>query len=136
MLVVRNRSTFDDFDEIFNSFNLAFGKPTGFNSIAKWRNKDGDFAELEDSYQFVLPIPGLTKEDVKVKLDKNVLDISYTIEKQEGKPYFVYSNYQKNFTLPKNADLESVKAVVENGVLAVTIKKLENVKKVREIEVN
>jgi len=125
MLVVRNRSPFDDFGSIFEAF--SFMKCPGLEFYEPKENEDG--------YYFILPIPGLTKEDVKVKLENNLLTISYSVDNDDIKSHFIHSNYQKSFTLPKNADLESVKAVVENGVLAVTIKKLEEVNKFRQIEV-
>ena len=124
MTLVRNRSPFYDFDSIFEAF--GFMKCPGLEFYKPKENEDG--------YYFMLPIPGLSKDDVKVKLENNLLTISYSVD-DDIKSHFVYSNYQKSFTLPKNADLESVKAVVENGVLAVTIKKLEEVNKFRQIEV-
>ncbi len=126
MLTVRNRSPFDDFESIFGAFKFM-KLPSELEGYG--------LKENEDDYYFMLPIPGLSKEDVKVKLENNLLTISYSVDNDDIKSHFIYPNYQKSFTLPKNADLESVKANVENGVLAVTIKKQEEIKKFREIEV-
>lgn len=99
-------------------------------------SKPKDFIEYDGQYEFHLAVPGLTKEDIKVKLDGDLLDISYAITKEEGKPYFVYSNFSKTFTLPDDVNKQGIEAEVKNGVLTVILpKQIKKTIEPKQIEV-
>ena len=76
--------------------------------------------------------PGLTKDDFKVSIENNILSIS--CEKEEKKEEkdenytreeFNYSAFSRSFSLPENIDTDSVEAMYREGVLTLTLKKLE-----------
>jgi HSP20 family protein len=71
--------------------------------------------KTDDGYKLEIAVPGLTKEDLKVKIIKGRLNV-----KSEKENYWT-SAFDKTFTLPEDADLKKVKASVENGILLVTI---------------
>ena len=51
---------------------------------------------------------------------------------------FSYTSYHQSFTLPENINLDAIKAEMVNGVLQITLPKLQEVKQVpasRHIEV-
>lgn len=82
-----------------------------------------------------LAAPGLKKQDFKISLDRNVLNISVdrqTESKEDGKFYnkieFSYSSFVRSFTLPEPADHNRIEAVYEDGVLKVSIAKKEEAK--------
>lgn len=78
----------------------------------------------DDHYVLELPVPGLTREDIKVKLVKNNLNVK--IETNDSR---WTSPINKVFGLPDEADRKGIKASVENGVLLINIPKkkdLEN----------
>lgn len=91
--------------------------------------------EGKDNYKIELAIPGFKKEDVEMILEKNVLTVK---SKQENKNNentddyfrreFNYSSFERSFTLPKTADLDSINAKFNNGVLEIAINKLEEAK--------
>ena len=90
--------------------------------------------ETTEGYTLELIAPGIAKEDIKVEVDKNVLTISYTEQKQEQKDEtsdkylrkeFGYRSFKRSFTLPELANKEDITASYANGVLSLHIAKKE-----------
>ncbi|KAK6145404.1 LOW QUALITY PROTEIN: hypothetical protein DH2020_022224 [Rehmannia glutinosa] len=90
-------------------------------------------------------VPGLKKDEVKVEVEEgNVLHISgersrekeekndtwHRMERSSGK-------FLRRFRLPENAKMDQIKASMENGVLTVTVPKVETKKpQVKAIEIS
>ncbi len=103
--------------------------------------------EKENEYDVQYAAPGMTKEDVKVSLDKEqnlVVEMAKKEEssdKKEGvylRREFTVSNFQQKLILPDDVDHDKIGASVANGVLTVVLpkKKAEEQKKeVKMIEV-
>lgn len=80
--------------------------------------------KTDDGYKLEMAVPGLTKEDLKIKIIKGRLNV-----KSEKENHWI-SSFDKTFTLPEDSDLKLIKASVENGILLVTIplnKESENI---------
>lgn len=102
-----------------------------------------NIAENENEYHIELAAPGLSKEDFKINLEKNILSIS--VEKkientEDNKKYnrreFSYSSFVRTFTLPDGADQNSIDASYNDGVLRITVGKREEAKQLsREISI-
>ncbi len=105
--------------------------------------------ETEKEFEIDIAAPGMTKEDFAVRIDNDeelVIALEKKNKKEEkdekGVNYlrreFSYTSYHQSFTLPENINLEEIKAEMVNGVLHVTLPKLQEVKQVpasRHIEV-
>jgi HSP20 family protein len=87
---------------------------------------------IENNDAFILDIaaPGMKKDDFKINLENNVLNISAEFEDQkrdDGKNYtrreFYYGSFNRAFTLPKTIDLEGIKADYTDGILQITLPK-------------
>ncbi|XP_023898128.2 18.1 kDa class I heat shock protein [Quercus suber] len=101
-----------------------------------------DWKETPEAHVFKADLPGLNKEEVKVEVeDDRVLQISgeRKVEKEEKKDTWhrverSSGKFLRRFRLPENAKMDQIKASMENGVLTVTVPKV-NKKEVKvEIE--
>uniref|UniRef100_A0A7C8Z343 Uncharacterized protein n=1 Tax=Opuntia streptacantha TaxID=393608 RepID=A0A7C8Z343_OPUST len=104
-----------------------------------------DWKETPEAHIFKADLPGVKKEEVKVEVeDGRVLQISgersrekeekndrwHRVERSSGK-------FLRRFRLPENAKLDEVKASMENGVLTVTVPKVEEKKpQVKPIDIS
>ncbi|CAI9293913.1 unnamed protein product [Lactuca saligna] len=108
------------------------------------RNTPADIIEYPNSYQFIVDMPGLKREQIKVHVeDSNVLVVSgeRRREKEEGVKYVRMERrvgkLLKKFILPENANMDAISAVNHDGVLKVMVEKLPppEPKKPKTIEV-
>jgi len=89
-------------------------------------------SETDKEYRIELVIPGFKKEDVKVNVQNEVLEVSAEskTEKEEKtrkftRKEFAYGSFNRSFQLPKAADLEKISAKYDNGLLKLEIPKRE-----------
>jgi HSP20 family protein len=139
MLVTRYRKPhyrdrqLDLFNELFNRFaDIPESEETKeiLDFVPAVNTREG-----KDAYHIDVDLPGVSKDDVEVSVDKNVLTISgkreHRSEVKEDDYYRVesaYGKFSRSFTLPENVDIENIRAASEDGVLEVIIPKLEVIK--------
>jgi len=94
-----------------------------------------DIQETEDAYKLQAELPGLTKDDVNITLENNVLRLSgeRKVEKDIKKESYhrverTYGAFSRAFSLPLQVNSEGVQAAFENGVLTITVPKAEQAK--------
>jgi HSP20 family protein len=104
-----------------------------------------NIVETKDDYKIEVAAPGLNKDDLKIDLHNNLLQISCEKEdKQEVNDEkfmlkeFSYQSFKRSFTLPKSVDSEKIKATYLDGVLNISVPKREEAKEkpVRVIEIS
>jgi HSP20 family protein len=100
--------------------------------------------ESDTDYRIEMAVPGLNKEDIKIKLDKDVLEISADlksdIENENEtctKREYAYNKFVRSFTLPDAADKSKIEAKSVDGILTITIMKKEEemVKPPKDIQI-
>jgi HSP20 family protein len=89
-----------------------------------------EVADTENSIDVTAELPGVSKEDVDVDLQNNVLTIrgekKQQKEEKEKEHYLFeryYGSFQRSFSLPARVDESSVKAEFRNGVLKIHLDK-------------
>jgi len=87
------------------------------------------FTEKPDEYELKVQIPGVGKEDAELHIDGKTLTLKTHAKYQnpagfrEVSSEFERTNYAISADLPEMADPKTLAAKLENGVLAVTVKK-------------
>lgn len=92
-----------------------------------------DIVEYEKEFKLFTDLPGLTKEDVKITLENNILEISgersSNRESSDDEQYRYYErrfgSFARRFKVPKNANIEKITAKMKNGVLEIILEKDE-----------
>jgi HSP20 family protein len=94
-----------------------------------------DIFEENDRIRLVAEVPGVKPEDLKISVEGNLLTIKGAKEQvAEEKAEKVhryereYGTFSRTFTLPATVEPEKIKAAHENGVLTVTLPKVEAAK--------
>lgn len=90
-----------------------------------------DVIEKDDLIVVKASIPGVNKEDIKLEVHKNVLIIKgeHKVEKEEKKEDYYRKEIQcgsfyRSVELPSDVESESADAVLKDGILEVTLKKV------------
>ena len=96
-----------------------------------------DVKEDETGFTVTMDVPGFTKEDVKISLEKGTLTISASKaeekeEKDEKKGFLMKERYSgsmsRSFYVGDELTSEDIHAKMENGVLVLTVPKKEEKK--------
>lgn len=125
------------FDRMFNQMLQDFwGTSTPSEGVAgrAWLPAV-DVREKNDALMFSVELPGLTKENIDITLENNILTIAgeRKFEKEtQGEEYHrlerSYGHFSRSFTLPSSVRTDKVDANFENGVLHISLPKQENAK--------
>jgi HSP20 family protein len=125
--------------DLFPEFVTDFFNSDRFFSPARCFGKEfEDFfpavniKESDKQFNIELAVPGFSKEDFKISMDGDVLNISAQkkseTEKKEEKytrKEYSYNSFSRSFTMPANANAEAIDARYENGILMLDIAKKE-----------
>lgn len=127
-----------EMNRIFDTFMRGTEEDEEFSGT--WR-PDVDIKETADAIIMQAELPGMKKEDIKLTVRDNTLEISgekKQEETKEGENYHrverVYGKFYRSFTLPSMVDASKINAVFKDGVLHVTLPKVEQAKP-KEIEI-
>ena len=89
-----------------------------------------DIREENDAFYVDAEVPGLSAEDVKVDVEKNVLTLSgeRKVEKEEKEGTFRrverhYGSFSRSFSLPETVDTDGISADLKDGVLELRLPK-------------
>lgn len=127
------------FDNIFSKAFPEFSKTFGIDAIQKASYPKVNILETDAEIKFVAEIAGLTKDEVQISIKDNedstkTLTISGKKEsekKEDGVRYILrelkHSYFERSFVINNynQYDFEKVSAKHENGVLTLSIPKLE-----------
>ena len=128
-------SPLQDVALLADPFRILEHVPFGFDrdDVAMVSMARVDWRETSDSHEIVVDVPGMRKEDLKVEIEENrVLRISgerrREVEERKGDHWHreerSYGKFWRQMRLPDNADLDSMAASLDAGVLTVRFRKL------------
>jgi HSP20 family protein len=131
----------DDFDQMFEGFLRPM--QTAGESARRDLVPAVEVSETEDRYVVRAEMPGVRKEDIDVNLEDGVLTISAETrsetEEREGERIIRqerrFGKYLRSLRLGNDVDAQAVNAVYRDGVLELTLPKVEE-SKPKKIEVN
>ncbi|KAL5126765.1 18 class I heat shock protein [Glycine soja] len=134
----RRTNVFDPFSldvwDPFHGFPSTTALSAPRSETAAFANTRIDWKETAEAHVFKADLPGLKKEEVKVEIEEEgrVLQISgqRTKEKEDKNDTWhrlerSSGSFLRRFRLPENAKLDQVTAAMENGVLTVTVPKVD-----------
>jgi HSP20 family protein len=100
-----------------------------------WNNNWMPAVNISDEnghYTIELAAPGLSKDDLDIKVENGVLTVSSETKSEEEKTEknytrreFSYSSFKRSFRLPQNTNEDGICAKYEDGVLYLTVDKKE-----------
>ena len=138
-----------EFSEISNCFADLMNRGSCFNDEGDDANAAradwvpvADISEDDSTYRIVAEVPGVAREDISVTVDQGVLSLcgERRSEKSGGDKGQVhrtersYGSFRRSFRIPEDAEGDTVKAEFKNGLLSVTLAKVEQPKP-RQVEV-
>jgi HSP20 family protein len=102
-----------------------------------------DISEDEKNLFFAVEMPGISKEDIKIKInDEDILVIKGEKKREfniEDKSFIraerCFGEFTRSFLLPDNVNKDSIQAKYENGVLNITLEKIQP-EKPKEVEIS
>ncbi len=117
------------------------------NDLIDWSNRNFsetnttlpavNVKEKEDGFEIEMSAPGLKKEDFNVELNNSLLTISCAKKEEDEtkdndgrytRREFSYQQFSRSFNLPETVDYEKIDAKYEDGILTLSIPKMEEVK--------
>ena len=94
-----------------------------------------DVFEEKETVRIAAELPGVKADDVRISLENNVLTIRgekrQTAEEKTERVHRYercYGVFERSFTVPTTIDADHIKAAYEDGVLTVTLTKVERAK--------
>lgn len=131
--VKRPVATTADFDNLFNEFfNGSFSKPQKKHNTSNF--PAANVTENNDNFRIEMAVPGLTKKDISIEIDNDLLTVSANKEtsQKEGEKFtrkeFNFDQFKRTFELPESVDTSKIEAAFKNGILEIVLAKKEEAK--------
>lgn len=133
------------FDNVFRGFGIAPWRSASlFPSAHDMLKPSVDIAEDPESYEITIEVPGVAKDDVEITVRDRSLVVRGEKKREEkgkrGRYHYVERSagaFQRVLSLPADADRDHVSANFKDGVLEITVNKLQSEQSdVKRIEIN
>ena len=96
-----------------------------------------DIMETNDSYRVLVDLPGVSKDQLQVDVERNVLSLRgkptthYPEQAQRVHTEYAVGDFERSFRLPEEIDRDNIKASIANGVVTIELPKMQpNVKQI------
>jgi HSP20 family protein len=122
------------FNDIFGDFfDNAVISSTGVKTPVH------DVLETDKEYVIEIQLAGVTRENIEINVDENMLTIKAERKKIEDQKFnrnqTYFGKYEKSFNLPENANKEEINASLSDGILKIVIPKVKAEEKLKKITI-
>lgn len=129
----------DAMDRLHSKLNRAYlDYDPSYGEKYGWRTQNGipltNISESGGAFQVIAEVPGLTKEDLNIRIQGNYLELSGSRQSDAPKDYKAHrverntASFTRSFTLPSDVDVEKIEAVLKDGLLTLSLPKAEAAK--------
>ena len=137
-----NLTRWDPFREMMSMRSLMermfddslFGMRNDWTEQANW-GLALDVAETDDAFVVKASLPGMTPDDLEVTYNNNVLTIKGEVKEEhesEERRYHLrerrYGSFSRSISLPSTVNADAIDASYQDGVLSLTLPKVEEAK--------
>lgn len=91
-----------------------------------------DLKETDRAYQLAIELPGMTRDDIELKVERDVIRLSgqKAEEKEDGRGDYRISErrfgrFERTFPIPQDVRREAIEAAYADGVLKIVLPKTE-----------
>lgn len=143
----------------FNNGNCVPGRVDayGLGQLANWFYNDqessprfgmvppANIVERADDFRIEMQVPGYSKEDIRIRVEDNILTVTVELSENEEASGIRYSrrefgrnSFARRFRLSRWVDAQRIGARYEQGILTIEIPKREEIKSkpALDIEIN
>jgi HSP20 family protein len=127
------------FEDFFKPWNEWFDKGGLWGNVLK--TPAVNINETPDNYAVSVAAPGMKKDDFKINIEGNMINISCEKEEtkeEKEKKYtrkeYSFSSFSRSFTLPDDVLRNKIEATYVDGVLNLRLPKSEESKKTTAIQ--
>ncbi len=123
-------------NRLFNDFDEAFAGPGRSVAITPYTTMH----DVGDSFVLRAEVPGMSRDDLQIKIQGNYLEISGNRKAETPDGYKAHrverraSSFTRSFTLASDVDVNKVEAELNDGILSLTLPKVEAAK-AKQIEI-
>lgn len=137
------RTPFSEFDDLFERMTRGFEGFGGFEGHGFGQDVALDVADHPDEVVVTVDMPGFEKDQIDVSLAERTLTVSgdYGYETDEGDDAYLHrerrqGSMHRSIRLPVEVDEDAVAATYRNGVLTITLPKLDPEEDVHHIDID
>ena len=131
--LTRNVNSLND---VFNT--LGYPELNFSSFVPDINTREGEFA-----YHIDIDLPGMSKDEINIHIDNNILTISgerKTKEETKKDDYYKvessFGKFERTLSLPDDVDAENIHAESSDGVLEIVIPKMtRKIEQVKKIEI-
>ena len=105
---------FGNLDEFLSQTLRSFGPTHIMRAPGAYRYEE------KDSYRLRLDLPGFTREEIALSLEKRALTVTAKSEREDA----FLPGFERTYNLPEDINPNDINAKLKNGVLDLSFKKL------------
>jgi HSP20 family protein len=122
-----SRPKIDEYSKFPSIFSSLFGDEffdSNKNLASCNERPRANITKTDTHYQIDISLAGYMQDDIDIDVKENTLTISSNIETEEIESItceFSITSFERQWSLPKHANIEEISAKLNDGILSITI---------------